>query len=186
MNKHQFIEELKQKLQTLPLKEQNELLEDYESHFVYGLEQGKNEEEISQELGNPSELAADAINEYYRFVPKTIATEKDSISKKFTLLMSAIGLFLLNFALAILPLGIALWATWISLLIAVIAMGLTPIVAIVDFIYNNYFSAGVLFVCIIFSGISIYLVKGCQYIGKQLKRLTVSYYRWNLKVLKGE
>jgi hypothetical protein len=68
MTKAQFLTTLRMKLSVLPPEECNELMEDYESHFAFGLQNGKSEEEIVAELGDPEELAKEALGS--RYVPE--------------------------------------------------------------------------------------------------------------------
>lgn len=68
MTKAQFMATLRLKLSVLPPEECNELMEDYESHFAFGLQNGKTEEEIVAELGDPEELAKEALGS--RYVPE--------------------------------------------------------------------------------------------------------------------
>lgn len=68
MTKAHFMATLRLKLSVLPPEECNELMEDYESHFAFGLQNGKTEEEIVAELGDPEELAKEALGS--RYVPE--------------------------------------------------------------------------------------------------------------------
>lgn len=68
MNKNEFLALLRAHLSALPPEEQNELLEDYEAHFAFGLQSGRSEEEIVLELGDPAELAKEALDN--RYVPQ--------------------------------------------------------------------------------------------------------------------
>src|SRR5690606_13007898 len=104
MNKKQFLTLLRKGLEGMPIKAQNELLEDYENHFVFGQQQGKTEEEISLELGNPLELAVEAMSEYNVSFSESSATTSSS-SK---VIVTSIGLFMLNFVFAVVPLGLAI------------------------------------------------------------------------------
>lgn len=68
MTKAQFMTMLRMKLSMLPPEEYNELMEDYESHFAFGMQNGKTEEEIVAELGDPEELAKEALGS--RYIPE--------------------------------------------------------------------------------------------------------------------
>lgn len=181
MNKTKFLTLLRKKLDGMPIKEQNELLEDYETHYDFGQQQGKTEEEISSELGDPLELAVEAMAEYNR----SFSGKSNHSSFRSGNIVAAIGLFMLNFILAIVPLGIAIWTAWFSFLLAGAAFIIAPLLAFADFIFNSYFSGGKLFASIVLSGIGIFLTFGIVYIGKKLKAITLSYYNWNMRVLKG-
>ncbi|GEM_PF-1241610 len=57
MNRKVYLEQLKFALQGMPNDELQDILYDYEEHFDIGLSKGKSEEEISNELGDPQEVA---------------------------------------------------------------------------------------------------------------------------------
>ena len=58
MNKTEFIAAMEAQLIRLPKADRDDILNDYESHFVNGVAEGKTEEEVSAKLGDPVELAA--------------------------------------------------------------------------------------------------------------------------------
>ncbi len=61
--KDQFLVRLESELAPLPPEEREELMEDYRSHFMFGLQNGKTEEEIAGELGDPREIAQEALHQ---------------------------------------------------------------------------------------------------------------------------
>lgn len=56
MNKKTYMEELKKSLQVFGEDVQDEIVSDYEEHFAMGLQEGKTEDQIAQELGSIKEL----------------------------------------------------------------------------------------------------------------------------------
>ena len=58
MNKSEFIAAMEAQLLRLSKADRDDILNDYESHFVNGVAEGKTEEEVSAQLGDPVELAA--------------------------------------------------------------------------------------------------------------------------------
>lgn len=181
MNKEQFLTLLRKELKSLPIKEQNELLEDYETHYAFGAQAGKTEEEISLELGDPLELAQEAREEYLRNSPAT-NTKSGSMSRT---IFAIIGLFSLNFILAVVPLGISIWATWFSLLVSAGAMIIAPVLVLADFIINSQFIPGKFFATLAISGIGIFFSFACIHLGRVLLKITKAYYHWNIRVIKG-
>ncbi|GIP18533.1 hypothetical protein J40TS1_41750 [Paenibacillus montaniterrae] len=179
MNKAQFLSILRKMLSSLPLKERNELLEDYEHHYAFGQNAGKTEEEISEELGNPHEIAAEVLAEYNRNQP-LISSNSRSRS-----IMACIGLFMLNFVLCVVPLGLAIWAVWVCLVAGSALLILSPLVALFDFVYNSYFSSSKLFATIAMTGLGIMLAMGVFSLGARLKKVTVSYINWNMSIIRG-
>jgi len=181
MNKLQFLKLLRSELGTMPIKEQNELLEDYETHYAFGQQEGKTEEEISIELGDPLQLAVEAIEEYHRNYP---LNSKPTATRSRTIL-SIVGLFMLNFVLAVVPLGISIWAVWVCLFVSSAIFVITPVLALFDFIIHSYFVSGKLFASLMLSGVGILLVIGVIYVGKMLRTISISYYNWNVRVIRG-
>jgi uncharacterized membrane protein len=57
MNKHQYLDTLRQELSRLGPAAVNEIIADFEDHFAGGLAHGKSEDEITAELGDPAEIA---------------------------------------------------------------------------------------------------------------------------------
>jgi|GEM_PF-2052118 len=57
MNKKEFMRRLKECLVGLNQTDKREILLDYEEHFLDGIKEGRTEEEISESLGDPKEIA---------------------------------------------------------------------------------------------------------------------------------
>ncbi|MCZ4148460.1 hypothetical protein BZG21_28810, partial [Escherichia coli] len=102
--------------------ERNELLSDYDQHFEQGLQEGKAEETIVFELGQPEELAREALGDRYAAAPP--APNYDRVqyapppygsparhqgSSAVRTVFTGIGLIFLNLILGI-PLGAVLWS----------------------------------------------------------------------------
>lgn len=57
MTKAEFLQQLQNHLLPLAAADRDEILADFEEHFQAGLESGKSEEQICEELGNPYSCA---------------------------------------------------------------------------------------------------------------------------------
>lgn len=57
MNKDHYLKLLKRYLGHINNDEKQDILNEYETHFYSGKQEGKSEEQISQELGNPKSIA---------------------------------------------------------------------------------------------------------------------------------
>lgn len=57
MNKKEFLNKLSSSLGNIPNSEKNDILLEYETHFISGKQDGKSEEEICKKLGNPKTIA---------------------------------------------------------------------------------------------------------------------------------
>ncbi|WP_256719595.1 DUF1700 domain-containing protein [Paenibacillus glucanolyticus] len=65
MTKKQFISILESRLAALPPHERREFIEDVVSHFDIGMQNGRSEQEIARELGDPFEMAKEALGDRY-------------------------------------------------------------------------------------------------------------------------
>ena len=65
MNRQQFMKAMEIHLRPMDPFERAELLADYDQHFELGLREGKLEEEIARELGQPEEIAKEALGDRY-------------------------------------------------------------------------------------------------------------------------
>ena len=63
MNKNEFLKQLEMCLAQLPQAERNEIMQDFEEHFAVGLESGKTEQQICEDLGSPQSCAEQYISE---------------------------------------------------------------------------------------------------------------------------
>jgi hypothetical protein len=84
MNKEEFLRDVGRALDEISEAERTEILYDYEEHFMIGKENGKTEEEICLELGNPAEIANNYLsshsNENIEFATKTETKENNSFN----------------------------------------------------------------------------------------------------------
>lgn len=62
MNKRDYLDLLRYYLRDLPGVMVNDIIYDYEEHFNAGIENGKTEEQISEELGSPDDIAKEYLN----------------------------------------------------------------------------------------------------------------------------
>lgn len=63
MNRNTWIKKLRKALNNYPAHLVDEIIEDYQEHFENGLYQGKSEEEIARELGNPKDVAKEYLGD---------------------------------------------------------------------------------------------------------------------------
>ncbi|WP_410770555.1 DUF1700 domain-containing protein [Fontibacillus sp. BL9] len=197
MNKSEFLAQLHDHLSVLPPEERNELMEDFEAHFTFALQNGKSEEEIATELGNPAELAKEAIDG--RFAPKepvywfnpenppvAPAPENPKPAYRrggFATTMVYIGLIFLN--LVLVPLLISFWAVGISLAASALAGIVSPVAVALDYAVGHGFFAAKGYATVALVGVGILLAIASRYVYKALVRISVLYWGWNVRVAKG-
>lgn len=180
MNKHEFIETLRHYLAPLPADERNELLRDYEAHFIYGQQSGKTEVEIARELGEPLALAREAVGADFLPPPPWIRPRRDI--PRF--IAVTIMLFFMNLMLAI-PIGASIWAVFISLCATTLAFVLAPVAFVIETALYGQFLTGKMFFAIGMTGIGMLLSIAAFYLGKKLILITVQYGKWNYKTWRG-
>ncbi len=139
MNKDEYIEKLSKLLKKLPKEEREDILWDYEEHFMIGLEKGRSEEEISKALGNPKTLAKQIKTEY--MVKK--AEDKQSASSMFEAILSAAGLGIFNLIFVAVPalILIAILLTFFVLSGAMVFGGIYITLALV---YSQFYLSTIL------------------------------------------
>lgn len=180
MNKQEYIETLRHYLSGMPEDERNELLRDYEAHFIYGLQRGKTEAEIAKELGDPLTLARETVGPDF-LPPPPWAPPRRDIPR---LIGVSVMLFFLNIMLAI-PIGASIWAVFISICASAVACILSPLALVGETLMYGDFTMAKLFICFGLVGIGMLLASASYYIGKGLVKVTLNYLKWNYTTLKG-
>lgn len=179
MNKKQFINLLQKHLAPLSAGERRELLSEYENHFMFGMQNGKSEEEIAIELGDPIELAKEALGDRYINPDRAASVGVESSRTIFSLIM----IIFVN--LIMLPLGLSLWIVVLSFGLSGFVGILSPLLLLADYFLTFSFSLAKLFLTIGMVGLGILLVIGMYYTGLGLWKITRSYLRWNMATVKG-
>jgi uncharacterized membrane protein len=195
MNKDEYIEKLSKLLKKLPKGEREDILWDYEEHFMIGLEKGRSEEEISKALGNPKTLAKQIKTEYM----VKIAEDKQSASSMFEAILSAAGLGIFNLVFVAVPalILIALLITFfvlagvmvfggIYITLAAIIQPLIPLhnfnIMMGDGLLNIF---GGILVGIGLTILGLALLAGMYYLTRWLYGLAIKYLKLNLEIIKG-
>lgn len=127
MNKKEFLREFTKELKGISEEERQDILSDYEEHFMVGLEEGKSEEELAESLGDPKLIAKQFKTDL--FVKK--AEKMPSMANIFRAVFTAIGLsfFSLIFILPTFITLIAVLGALFGAAIAITAVGITGIFA---------------------------------------------------------
>lgn len=197
MNKSEFLTQLHDHLSVLPPEERNELMEDFVAHFTFAMQNGKSEEEIATELGNPAELAREAIDG--RFVPKEpvywynpdtpqaapAPVKQEPVARRgaFATTLVYIGLFFLN--IVAVPVLLSFWSVGISLAAAALGGIISPLALGMDYIAGHGFFAAKGFAVTAFVGVGILLAIAARYVISALVRISVAYCKWNAQVARG-
>jgi len=195
MNKAQYMGILEHQLTRLPISERNELLYEYESHFIFGLQNGKTEEEIAAELGNPYEIASEVLqdrhdlqNHGFRQAPlnysaHSYAYKKPSSSPvKTTLLTIALGFLTITI---VFPLGISLWAVWFAFSVSSVALCTSPLMAVLDYVLYGEFVPAKWYAAIGIMGLGLVFVTAIKPLYNTLLNATSGYWNWMRSTVRG-
>lgn len=88
MNKSEFLSQLSSSLRNIPNSEKEDIISEYETHFISGKQDDKCEEEIARKLGNPKTIAKE-LNVSYAI---SNADSKRSFKNMLTALFSVMSL----------------------------------------------------------------------------------------------
>lgn len=179
MNKKQFISILRGELASMHESERNELIEDYETHFAFGLQSGKTEEQIVRELGDPFEISRSAMEDRGFSQPLKVIKGTEVPRTIF----SVTALVFLNLIIMI-PVGAAFWSVWVAIAATSAALLLSPLAAVVDGLVFS-FQGAKLFASIACCGLGIFIGIGAYHVFQALYRTSAAYIDWNYRIMKG-
>ncbi|HDR7352428.1 Uncharacterized protein BCZB5J_00848 [Bacillus cereus] len=183
MNKNEFLEQLISSLQNMPNSEKEDIISEYETHFISGKQDGKCEEEIARKLGNPKTIAKE-LNVSYAIHN---ADNKRSFKNIITALFSVMSLSVLNFTfiiiaffvpLFLLPILLALIiATPLLIISPILLIGLGFFTGFHQISYSDVYNVFIAFCSgLLISVISYQMVK-------HLYATLVKYLKWNIAIL---
>ena len=183
MTKAEFLQTLERELHKLNEHERKEILYDFEEHFAAGLAEGKTEDEIAKELGNPKMIAKEILVDYRI----SQAESEKSVKHMFQAILATVSLSFFNFMFVLGPV-LAVIAFYISLCGVAIAFVLSPIGWLVSFLigFGEVNAVQSFFVSIFVCGLGLILSVGLYYFGKFLYELLLKYIKFNLRIVKGE
>lgn len=176
MTKVEFLQELYNHLSGFSPAERDEIIQDFEEHFSAGIELGKSEEQICEELGTPYSCAMQYANTQQtspsafakeQSVPKKAVTDtasqtyqKPNFDRRNKTLWTLAFAFFVLCALGVYPTAVMLILSPIMIvLVAIFAVAAVPSGAMIGFIA----SLSVMFVCmgLLMFAIMTYLLKLC-------------------------
>lgn len=167
MTKAEFLQQLQNHLLPLAAADRDEILADFEEHFQAGLESGKTEAQICEELGNPYSCALQYLRQPGAYTvpqqpPKSAngtpnfnavaAAQKATYDRRNRTLWSILFAIFVICAFGVYPTAVTLMASpIIVLLIFIFAVAFVPTAAMVGFLAS-------LCVCLFTAGLFIFLL----------------------------
>src|SRR5690625_6944351 len=154
MNKNQFLSELEKYLKRISWEERQDIIQDFEEHFSIGLNEGKSEEEISDALGLPQQIAKEILATYHLEKVETTATTGNI----FRAVWAVIGLGFFNLVIVLGPfIGLVgiLFAGWV----VGIVFAASPLLVLANtVVFTSVFEWFDLFTFFFFSGLGIFII----------------------------
>lgn len=179
MNKQEYLSALRVYLAPMPAQERDELLLDYESHFHYGTENGRSEEETAAMLGEPIALAKEILGPNFVLQPQP--KPKPDVAR---MIGVTIALVFLN--MVALPLGAALWAVFAALLASAAAGCLSPLLLLIEYLMYNDITPAKAFLAIGMTGVGLLLAFFIRYYAlRWIVWLTIAYASWTARTWSG-
>lgn len=181
MNQDKFLSALNQHLNRLSQDERQDILQDFQEHFSNGLADGKTEEEISDSLGSPGQIAKEMLATYHF----EKVTEKASTGNIIRAVWAAIGLSFFNLIFVLGPfIGLAgvIFSAWVS----GGAFAISPFLALIKYlVIPASFTWFEMFLSIAMSGLGIFLLIGMYYVTKYSFIGFTHYLKFNMKIIQG-
>lgn len=179
MNKQEYLSALRAYLAPMPAQEREELLQDYESHFVFGLDNGRSEAETARMLGDPLVVAKEILGHGFQLLPSQ--PPKKDIAR---MIGVTIALIFLN--MVALPLLVSLWAVFVSIC-AVATFGcLSLVLLLVEQLLYGDATTAKLFVAIGSTGVGLLAAFAIRYyLAEWIIKLTLWYARWTARTWVG-
>jgi uncharacterized membrane protein len=181
MNKDGFLNELDRLLREIPKKERQEILSDFKEHFTIGFNEGKTEEEIIRELGDPKVIAEEARSDY----EATKSERPQPVANATRCILAGIGMIFFNLVVVLGPL-VGIFSIYLSFCIVSAVFIVSPLLSI-----GTLFDSGgtpflfAFFSSLILCGAGILLGIAMIFIGKFLWRVFTGYLRFNVNVVMG-
>lgn len=188
MNKSEFLKNLNDLIKDIPEGDKKDILYDYSEHFVFGLSEGRTEEEIARSIGDPEAIAKEIIAEY----KINNAERNTSSSNVFTAVLATLGLGLFNSIFIVGPFFavvgaiIAFYASGGAIVISGIALFigtfLEPILP--QFFFIPTHPAVTISASIGLTALGLLWIIGTTYLTKVFYRITLKYLKMNINIIR--
>jgi uncharacterized membrane protein len=173
MDKHTFLYTLAKYLD-VPATEKEEILNEYETHFIDALALGRSEQEVIAQLGDPKFLAFSFSSAKQISIVET----KPNIKNSFSLFTKMLGLGSLKLIL-LFPLWLVLISIIFSLLVSGLAIGASGIIGFIIYLFQG--NAQILFSSLSFIN-TILLLVSLILIGIGLVPVGLKWQIWSFKL----
>lgn len=178
MNKEQYLEILKKRMKNVDKDEKKDILNEYESHFISGYKDNKDDTEIIKKLGDPVKISKEinamtAINR--------VEKEKN-IKNIFIAAFSIMSLSIFNFISIIFSFFVLLLLLPLILayVIAVPIMIVSPIILLVIGVINGFDTISMNDIFEVIKGVILGIILGFigYFVAKYFLNFVVLYLKW--------
>lgn len=179
MNKQEYLSALRGYLAPMPAQEREELLQDYESHFVFGTSNGRSEADTARMLGEPLVVAKEILGPGLQLLPSQ--PPRKDIAR-----MIGVTLALIFLNMVAIPLLVSLWSTFVSVCAAATFGCLSLVILLVEQLLYGDATTAKLFVAIGSTGVGLLLAFAIRYyLAEWIIKLTLWYARWTARTWAG-
>jgi uncharacterized membrane protein len=190
MNKNEFLTTLETSLVNFPANEKTEIMYDYEEHFRIGEENGKSQEDLIKELGDPKNIA----KQYRVSQSIDLAQSQPSTKNIFNAVFAAISLGLFNLIFILGPfmglvgVMIGLFAAAVGVTVAgggmLLAIVLAPVIPQFVNIPTEVPAGVFVFYGVGTMALGLLFFIGVYYLAKYFYGGTIKYLKWNMNVIR--
>ena len=172
MNKKTYLNTLNKHLKNISDEERADILDEYETHFISGIEDGQTEDMIAKELN--ATLALDR------------AETNNKVGNVWQAIISVMGLGILNFFVILIPFVIII-SILFSFIVTTLSLLITPAMLIVKGLYNGFDAIQSIDVYVVITsfGLGLMIFTVTYLLTKWSYKLFVKYLRWNISIVKG-
>lgn len=187
MSKQEYLNTLRKELNGIPKSEIDEIIFDYEEHFNAGKNDGREEEEIAQSLGNPKTLAKE-LRLNYRI---TVVNNDHSVGNVFRAIFAFIGLGFFNLVFMFGPF-MALVAVLFSILVSGFAIVISGIAVVIGGFFQPYYPEFInlpsnmvinILIGIGLASLGIMIIIIFKALFQLVLKLTIKYLNLNLSII---
>ncbi|MBN8233894.1 DUF1700 domain-containing protein [Halobacillus kuroshimensis] len=182
MRKELFFQRLKKGLSKLSEKEKEEIILDYKEYIDSAIGEGRGEEEVITQLGNPEKIAKEIEAEMI-----WDSAERDrSVTQFLRALAASLSISLFNIILVLGP-AVAVLTLYIGFFMGSIVLSLSPLAFGLSLLMeNSVFIPAEFFLSIVLGSLGIMLTMGSWFAGKKLYLFSLVYLKFNKKMIMGE
>ncbi|WP_158701600.1 DUF1700 domain-containing protein [Lentibacillus sp. Marseille-P4043] len=180
MNRRLFLTQLRIQLRGIPSEEIDSILKDYEGYFDEAEANGISEEEASQNLGNPHELAKELKANHQGQPYQQVSGSPNSLHN----VIVTIALVFFNLIIVLGPL-IGIIGLFFGLAVMTAAFIISPLLTIVSMVAGNGYLFE-FFLALILAGVGLFIFPSLLKLYKASYHYFSKYVQWNLRMMRGE